>query len=145
MNVTGWSALSLWTISLGLGMCFLFFTKIKIYLLKMKIVCFFLAAGVQTKECPSTYWAHAFEFGENMRVFTKASIHEANFYCFTCLTLLSDDQSRVILTLQWFFFPFCQAHMCTIQEPSSWKSFQERFWRKIDFSPTGKVVVVVIT
>ena len=92
MNVTGWSALSLWTISLGLGICFLFFTKIKIYLLKMKIVCFFLAAGVQTKECPSTYWAHAFEFGENIRLFTKAPINEANFYYFTCLKWVSDHK-----------------------------------------------------
>ena len=45
----------------------------------------FLAAGDKTKECPSTYWAHAFEFGENMRLFTKAPISEANFYYFTCL------------------------------------------------------------
>ena len=71
---------------------FSFLTKIKIYLLKMKIVWFFLAAGVQTKECPSTCWAHAFEFGENMRLFTKAPINEANFYYFTCLKWVSDHK-----------------------------------------------------
>ena len=52
----------------------------------------FLAAGDKTKECPSTYWAHAFEFGENMRLFTKAPIHEANFYYFTCLKWVSDHK-----------------------------------------------------
>ena len=54
---------------------------------------FFLwSAGVQTNECPSTYWAHAFEFGENIRLFTKAPINEANFYYFTCLKWVSDHK-----------------------------------------------------
>ena len=102
MNVTGWSAFSLWTISLGLRMCSLLFTKIKMYLLKMKIVWFFLAAGDKTKECPSTYWAHAFELGENMRLFTKAPIHEANFYrYFTigCFLIYTDVWSLYISLL----------------------------------------------
>ena len=58
--------------------------------------------------------------------------------------LLSDDQSRVRLTLQWVFSQFCQAHVCTIQEPSRGKSFLERFLKKIDFSPKGEVVVIQI-
>ena len=58
--------------------------------------------------------------------------------------LLSDGQSRVRLTLQWFFSQFCQAHMCTIQLPSRGKSFLERFLKKFDFSSTGKVLVMQI-
>ena len=58
--------------------------------------------------------------------------------------LLSDSQSRVRRTLLWVFVQFCQFHMCTIQEQSRGKSFLERFLKKIDFSPTGKVVVIQI-
>ena len=36
---------------------------------------------------------------------------------------------------EWVFLKFCQAHMCTIQEPSRRKSFLERFLKKIDFKP----------
>ena len=50
-----------------------------------------------------------------------------------CTTLLSDDQSRVRMTLQWVFSQFCQAHICTIQEPSRGKSFLKRFLKKIVF------------
>ena len=45
----------------------------------------FLAAGRQDKRIVQVLIElHAFEFGENIRLFTKAPIHEANFYYFTC-------------------------------------------------------------
>ena len=69
---------------------------------------------------------------------------DASSHLYKYKTLLSDSRSRVRTTLLWVFLQFCQFHMCTIQEQSRGKSFLERFLKKIDFSPTGKVVVMQI-
>ena len=67
-----------------------------------------------------------------------------NYRIINLPTLLSGSQSRVRTTLLWFSLQFCRFYMCTIQEQSRGKSFLERFLKKIDFSSTGKVVVMQI-
>ena len=67
--------------------------------------------------------------------------HKKSSYRTIHLPLLSDSRSREEWHYSGFvFLQFCRFHMCTIQE----QSFLYRFLKKIEFSPTGKVVVMQI-